>query len=224
MLDKKSNDFNYVQDGSTHLFRGLAFCGKCHAPVTYTKNHGKYFRGICSIYKKLGKNYCNNVNLREDELIQTVMDNLRSMIQEFVTQDDLKIKQTINNDNAKQITQIQSKLKENDNYLVNLYKDKVDGKITEEVFLTLSENISKDKIRLENNLKLLNDSKPPETNEKEVRQTMEQLLELQEDNINRNLLLKLIDKIEINNKNEVKIFYKFREPHKQGQPFSCGVK
>ena len=152
------------------------------------------------------------------------MDNLRSMIQEFVTQDDLKIKQTINNDNAKQITQIQSKLKENDNYLVNLYKDKVDGKITEEVFLTLSENISKDKIRLENNLKLLNDSKPPETNEKEVRQTMEQLLELQEDNINRNLLLKLIDKIEINNKNEVKIFYKFREPHKQGQPFSCGVK
>ena len=103
-------------------------------------------------------------------------------------------------------------LKENNNYLVNLYKDKVDGKITEEVFLTLSENISKDKIRLENNLKLLNDSKPPETNEKEIRQTMEQLLELQEDNIDRNLLLKLIDKIEINNKNEIKIFYKFKNP------------
>ncbi len=210
MLDKKSNEYNFTQNGITHLFRGLAFCGKCHAPVTYTKNHGKYFRGICSTYKKLGKDYCNNVNIREDYLIDTVLNDLKKTINAYIKQDDLKISKNINNDNSKQIFSINSKIKNNENYLLNLYKDKVDGKITDDMFKTLSERISKENISLEDNLKILTSTKTSETDDKEIKKLIKQALAF--DKIDRNLLLKLIDKIEIDDKNNIKIFYNFKNP------------
>lgn len=194
------------------MFRGLAFCGKCHAPITYTKNHGKHFIGICSTYKKLGKSYCNNVNLKENYLIETVFNNLRTTIKEFVKQDSLKVNKPINSDYSKQIAAITSKLKENENYLVNLYKDKVNGNITDELFKTLSDEISKEKSMLEDNFKILKESNSNPTDEKEIRKIIKELLELNPSNIDRNLLLKLINKIEIDNKNQIKIFYNFKNP------------
>lgn len=194
------------------MFRGLAFCGKCHTPITYTKNHGKHFNGICSTYKKLGKLYCNNVNLKEDYLIETVLHNLRNIITEYVKQDSLKVTKTINSSYSKQIAAINSKLKENENYLVNLYKDKVNGNITDEIFRTLSNEILKEKSMLEDNFKILKEFNSQPTNENEIRKIIKEQLKLNPNTIDRNLLLKLINKIEIDNKNQIKIFYNFKNP------------
>ena len=214
MLDKKSNEYNYVGSGTPHLLRGLVFCSKCGSPITYTKNHGKHFRGICSTYKKYGKSYCNNVNIREDYLIRTVLNDLRNNIELFVEIESLKVPHLVVEDNTKQINSINSKIKENENYLLNLYKDKVNCIISEEIFSTLFLEYSKEKERLVKNLDTLTKNKKPKTDSIEIKELVNQLLKLPENNINKNLLLKLIDKIEIDNKNQIKIFYNFSTPRK----------
>lgn len=214
MLDKKSNEYNYVGSGTPHLLRGLVFCSKCGSRITYTKNHGKHFRGICSTYKKYGKSYCNNVNIREDYLIHTVLNDLRNNIESYAEVESLRIPPLFLEDNTKQINAINSKIKENENYLVNLYKDKVNGLISEEIFSTLFQEYSKEKESLIKVLNTLTKNKKQKTDNKEIKKLVNQLLKLPENNINKNLLLKLIDKIEIDNKNQIKIFYNFKNPHK----------
>ena len=98
--------------------------------------------------------------------------------------------------------------------LQNLYKDKVNCIISEEIFSTLFLEYSKEKERLVKNLDTLTKNKKPKTDSIEIKELVNQLLKLPENNINKNLLLKLIDKIEIDNKNQIKIFYNFSTPRK----------
>lgn len=90
MLDKKTNEWNY-NDKKKHLLTGLAYC-KCGSRITYNKNHGKYFRCICSSYKKYGKSFCTNVHLREDELIVKVIDSLKDNINKYFNIKDIQFK------------------------------------------------------------------------------------------------------------------------------------
>jgi len=212
MLDKKSNEYNYANKGSPHLLRGLVFCSCCGAPITYTKNHGKHFIGICSTYKKHGKSYCNNVNIREDYLIQTIFNALRNIIRLYVKKETLETANMIVKDNSKQIASLSSKINENEKYLMSLYKDKVNGLITEEMFMSLSLEYSNEKLRLTRILNTLLESENEKVHEEEIKELINKLLELPKDNINRNLIIKLINKIEINNKNQIKIFYNFKNP------------
>ena len=90
MLDKKTNEWNY-SNRKRHLLTGLVYC-KCGGKITYNKNHGKYFRCICSNYKKYGKNICKGVHIREDELIETVRKSLKKNIQQYLNFENLQFK------------------------------------------------------------------------------------------------------------------------------------
>lgn len=92
MLDKKTNEWNYTARGK-HLLSGLVFC-ECGARISYNKNHGKYFRCICSSYKQYGKKFCSNVHLREDELINRVTFSLHKNIKRYLNIKELKNNRT----------------------------------------------------------------------------------------------------------------------------------
>jgi len=94
MLDKKTNEWNYSKN-KKHLLTGLVFC-KCGSRITYNKNHGKYFRCVCSSYKKYGKRFCPSVHLREDKLIEMVTDSLKSNINKYLNMKDLNLNQIKN--------------------------------------------------------------------------------------------------------------------------------
>ena len=138
---------------------------------------------------------------------------LKETIKKYVNQNDLNIPHFPQKDNSKQIIFIYRKLKESEKYLISIYKDKVDEKISDDLFQTISSNIAKEKKQLENKLATLNapsNSKP--NDEKEIRKFIHQALTLENKKNYRNLLLKLINKIEIDNKNELKIYYNFKNP------------
>lgn len=82
MLEKKTNEWNY-SNRKRHLLTGLVYC-KCGGKITYNKNHGKYFRCICSNYKKYGKDFCEGVHVREDELIEMVRNSLKNNIHRYL--------------------------------------------------------------------------------------------------------------------------------------------
>lgn len=90
MLNKQANEWTY-NNKQKHLLTGLAFC-KCGSRITYNKNHGKYFRCICSGYKRYGSKFCSNVHLREEELIKKVIDSLKDNITKYFNIKDVEFK------------------------------------------------------------------------------------------------------------------------------------
>lgn len=198
-----------IHGRNNHLLRGLVYCKKCNAKITYNKNHGKYFRCVCSTYKKQGSKFCTNIHLREDVLIEIVISNLKKEINRLLKYEDLEFI-TESKANNKKIEFLEAKVKEKDNLIKALYEDKVNKVITEDLFIKLYKQYEEDKKALK--LQIKNDiANNANTVKKEVLiQNMKKLIQFKGDNIDRSLLLKLIDRIEVEDKN-IEIFYKFKE-------------
>ena len=213
MLDKQSNEWSYNKNCTMHLLRGLVYCS-CGGKVTYNKNHGKHFRCVCSSYKKLGSKFCNNIQyLREDELIAMVLENLKKNVKMYLNSEKLNfnVKKNMNvKDNKlaiqKQIDLIDEKIK-------NIYQDKINGIITTGLFVQMSKEFEEKKkelkIRLSEVEKFTNKKKNDVT-EKDIMEYVKKVLEFDNTSeIDRNLLIKLIDKIVIENKKIKSIQYNF---------------
>jgi len=212
ILNKQSNEWNFSKNGTVHLLRGLVYCGNCGSAVIYSRNHGKHFRGMCSSYKKFGKAYCSSVNLREDYLIDTVINHLKYTVKNYVKNENLTVPNKTQNDNSKLIASINAKIQSNNNYIKNLYKDKVSGVVSEEMFLMLVADYEAEKKKLEERLKMITEDTSNQLKDKEIQSLIHQVLDFEKDKIDRNLLLKLISRIEINNRNQITIYYNFKNP------------
>lgn len=216
MLDKQANEWNY-SNNKPHLLKGLVFCS-CGARITYNKNHGKYFRCICSIYKKGGSKFCNNIQyLREDELIKEVLKALQNNISKYLDTKKLnckgkKIKKIVDNS-----TELNMHIELLDRKLKSLYEDKLNGIISTEMFMQISKDYEKQKEELKQKIDNEKNAKLEAGKIKSIYKDAEKYINevLKFDDItkvDRNLLIKLIDKIIIENKKISSITYNFSIP------------
>ena len=216
MLDKQSNEWTYSSSNSPHLLRGLVYCS-CGGKVTYNKNHGKYFRCVCSSYKKAGAKFCNNVQyLREDELISIVLENLRKNVKKYLDFKKLnyKIKKPKIKDNRidieRQISLLEQKQK-------SMYEDKLNNIISTELFVQMSKELEEKKKGLNvilNDIQKKYDEENIKVKDDKIEEYIKKVLEFKTDNeINRDILVKLIDKIVIENKKVKSITYNFSIPN-----------
>lgn len=191
-----------------HLLRGLVYCKKCKAKITYNKNHGKYFRCVCSTYKKQGNKFCTNIHLREDVLIERVISNLKDEINRLLKYEELEYITDSKTDNKK-IEFLEVKVKEKDNLIKALYEDKVKKVIAEDLFVKLYKQYEEEKNAIQEQIK--NEMRDnTNTIKKEVLiENIKELTQFKDGNIDRSLLLKLIDRVEIEDKN-IEIYYKFK--------------
>ena len=216
MLDKKSNEWSYNKFGTKHLLRGLVYCS-CGGKITYSRNHCKHFRCICSSYKKAGSKFCNNIQyLREDTLISMVLDNLRKNVKEYLDAKKLNcnIQQPKRKNNLdkieRQINSIEDKRKV-------IYEDKLNNIISTEMYIQMSKELDEKKKGLTT---LLTDMKEKQKEESikicdgKIEEYIKKVLEFNEnEEIDREILLKLIDKIVIENKKIKTIKYNFSIPN-----------
>ena len=220
MLDKQANEWNYT-NRAPHLLKGLVFCSECGCRVTYNKNHGKYFRLVCSRYKKQGKKFCSNINMREDFLIDNVIDSLNKNIKLYLKEDNIIVNKTQKKDDKKnneKNTYI-CRISEIEKYMKNLYQDKVDGLIDNETFSNLLENYRNEKKNYEEKLSKIKFQIKSDINNEFIKEDIKKLKKdvlsfLNFDNkekIDRNILIKLIDKIEVGKNKKIRIFYKFKK-------------
>jgi len=212
LLDKQTNEWSYLNK-PPHLLKGLAYCS-CGARITYNKNHGKYFRCVCSSYKKDGKKFCNNIQyLREDELIKMVLESLRKNIKNYLDYKNLnynekpKIKKSDNSETInKRITEIDKKLR-------TLYEDKLNNIISTEMYMEISKDYEKQKETLKqqiNNCKKEKEEKSQKVSNNDIEEYVKEVLKFKDINkIDRNILVKLIDKIVIENRKISNITYNF---------------
>ena len=227
MADKNRN--NYGKE-LPYLFRGFCYCKECGHRMgidrsKYTKADGEQVEKaycICSLYKKYSKRgLCTNHKINYFELEEAILKDVKKQCKQFVKtsnleellkQNDktLKIKEEMEN----RLNKITKQIDLQDTYIDKVYKDKVKGIIDEEMFLRQYNLLTQEKTKLKNdkhelelNLYQLENKINSKENEQYIN-VINEFLKLKKPS--RELLSALIDKITIDNDQNIEITYNFK--------------
>ena len=202
-----------------HLLDGLLYCGNCGHRIGITsrrKRDNKCYT-ICNYYRTYMKQrLCTTHSNNYEKLEQVVINSLTSLCLNYINKD--KIKNSVlnnfkldNDDDKKEVEVIFNDIKQIKNNLDVVYIDKISDRITEEQFKRVKE-------KLENELNIkqkrydelssnINKDTNIEVKSKIIIEYIDNFLSMKE--IDRELLVNLIDKIEIFENKEINIKVSF---------------
>lgn len=239
IIDEES--FNAVQNilkknksfkGTKHdyLFKGLLFCNECGARlnVTYSnyalKRYGEYrYTTICYSYSRLYSDICTRHSNSIPELEEVLIKHIKEVCSRYINenlqdelismakkQKQLELKQI---SNEKKLETLEQKISDIGLYIKNLYMDKVKGVVSENDYISLVADFTKDRDNLikekEELIKIINNQKPQIDETAKIEKLAKEFLSLEEPT--KQLLNELIEKITISENKEINIYFKFNE-------------
>lgn len=239
IIDEES--FNAVQNilkknksfkGTKHdyLFKGLLFCSECGARlnVTYSnyalKRYGEYrYTTICYSYSRLYSDICTRHSNSIPELEEVLIKHIKEVCSRYINenlQDELismakkqkqfELKQITN---EKKLETLEQKISDIGLYIKNLYMDKVKGVVSENDYVSLVADFTKDRDNLikekEELIKIINNQKPQIDETAKIEKLAKEFLSLEKPI--KQLLNELIEKITISENKEINIYFKFNE-------------
>lgn len=211
----------YKSNGKESLFTHIAKCGDCGKGMHFKKDRGSY---VCGLYSKHGKKYCTSHKIPDDVLFDKVKQQLTNLIYGNVSIDSLankmKNKSISNNqDYTTELKKINAKvntLQKQQGKLIELFSEEL---LTKEEW-TIQHNSIKEQILSLNSRKLelqtlINENKDTENNFRIFKKELNKLINLDLDNedVLKLIIRKLITKIEIFHNEEIKIYYNFNDPN-----------
>lgn len=218
ILDAKMHK-KHSKQCKDHLLSGLLYCPRCHNKYRYQKQTGLKddMVAVCSVYNRFGKEYCTRVAIKESVLDKAVKEDLKAMAQEKINKDKIVKLEDINN-LKKQKTKItktkfdyERRIIEIDRILKASYEDKINGILTTEEFVNMSNEYRKEKeslvLKIETLEKQVNSYE--DNKEDELTKIIKNITDF--DNIDKNTIISLVNKIEIIDSETIKVYYKFSE-------------
>lgn len=220
LLIKNKNDTKNKND---HLLKGFLYCKECGHRIRINSTSDKKRRYcVCCYYTSHSKfGLCTPHTMNYDKLKVAVLDELRKICKEYidVTNFESKVNEEKRKNNQqdklkRELSKIELKINQVNNYIDKSYVDKIDSFITAEQYQRvtlkfkgeLEDLLSKKKV-LEKEIASIDDEDIKKETEMTVKQ-MKKFLSLK--NPSRELLVNLIDKIVISEDKTVEINYKFR--------------
>ena len=161
---------------------------------------------------------CDSKNIKEAILNEKVLNSLKDIFSKYANKEYILNNLDYESDNSikesllQEKANLEEKLSENNNIKFNLYKDKINNIISEKDYIEFSNKLSNDIFNLENRIKYIDDETEKISANHKNKENMLQLVDkfLNTENITRNDILQLIDKIEIGAHIEhLKIYFKF---------------
>lgn len=239
IIDEES--FNAVQNilkknksfkGTKHdyLFKGLLFCNECGARlnVTYSnyalKRYGEYrYTTICYSYSRLYSDICTRHSNSIPELEEVLIKHIKEVCSRYINenlqdelismakkQKQLELKQI---SNEKKLETLEQKISDIGLYIKNLYMDKVKGVVSENDYISLVADFTKDRDNLikekEELIKIINNQKPQIDETAKIEKLAKEFLSLERPT--KQLLNELIEKITISENKEINFYFKFNE-------------
>jgi len=234
-------DFNTIQNilkknksfkGTRHdyLFKGLLYCAECGARlnITYSnyalKKYGEYrYTTICYSYSRLYSDICTRHSNSIPELEEVLIKHIKEVCSRYINenlQDELismakkqkqfELKQITN---EKKLETISQKISDIGLYIKNLYMDKVKGVVSENDYVSLVADFTKDRDNLikekEELIKIINNQKPQIDETAKIEKLAKEFLSLEKPT--KQLLNELIEKITISENKKINIYFKFNE-------------
>ncbi|MED4039402.1 recombinase family protein [Niallia taxi] len=208
-------------NGKENLFAHIAVCAKCGSGMHYKKDRKSY---ICGRYGKFGKQHCSSHIVKADFLLTEVIKVLKDFtIGGVKTKKLLEIakKESYQNQNdqkneLKTIEKHIQKLNLRQSTLLDMYND---GDFTKDEWRTQNEIIRNEQQSLNNRRYeiqvLLNKEKDTDSNfhafEKQINNLLH--LNIKDEKILKQILHKLITKIEVFEDGSIKITFNFKKPN-----------
>lgn len=210
--------------GEVHLLSGLVKCMDCGSTMSKVTDcrQGRPRRSYlrCKLYADSGKaKLCTRHSIRLDKLEELISDRIRYYVQTYYKLDplDLQPKGDTRREALEQERRtLTAQLEKRSQALKTLYLDKVSGLLTDGQFADLNQSFLEEKTRLEQRLSKveadLSDREKPQQ-QADLMERAKDLLKLE--TVPRELVVALVDKIEIGERNpdtgeqQVRVTWKF---------------
>ena len=210
------------KQGELHLFTGFAFCEHCGAPYSHMNQHqkGKYYLicGTAKRHRKLG--LCETTMIREEVLQAHVLELLRGIAEQYIDPDKLlssthtEMLEKAVSEKKKELNRLHAKIEEAKRLAMNLYKDKINGAITEDMFKDFVAEINGEREKANNQILAVEEEirtlSEHTTNDEQTRQMLQDFLKFPK--IDRLTLAMLVRKIIINHDRTIEVQLTFQEP------------
>lgn len=192
-----------------HLLTGMLYCADCGAPLWYRYDQEGY---VCGTYAKHGKKKCTNHAIREALIIDIIKTDIKSFISFDLNKFNLDKKIADSQKRAtKSITKLENQInnlnQKNKKYLDML----IDGLLDE---VTYRRYIEMNKVEINSiqeelsSLIVQQEKKRPDI--ASIRSELVKIANLE--TLDRELLNMLIDRIEVKDTGELKVYYTFTSP------------
>lgn len=219
MLHRRSSA-NVLCKKSAKPLSGFVFCGDCGEYMTFhdTPRGTEYL--ICSKYKRYTSKYCSRHAIKVDDLQASVLEDIRVMIKSVINNEEIvsetKIQTGSRNQSKyeKELNLLSKKITEINNTIKSLYVDKVRGILSEQDFMEFNKSFSVEKdvlILRHNELQKLKERQSEQASELDTVQSIVDSISNASE-LTREILEKLVEKIEIFEDSSIKITYKFKNP------------
>ena len=230
--DIMKNRRRETKRGEVQMFAGLVKCSGCGSSlnVSYNSKKQKFTGFSCWVYKNYGKERCTSHAIGYQTLYNIVLEDIRRQA-ECVTDSKEKyvalLRNRMNNKTAEdmkrfnsQLRKIEKRLSQLDKILNKLYEDRALEKISEERYLSMSNNYENEYNELKDKQTILKEqitqTETVECNAKIFTDLIEKYINITE--LNARILNELIEKIVVhegvrddsgNRTQEVDIYYRF---------------
>lgn len=227
--DMYSKNKNRTEKSTEYLLRGFLVCKECGHTISigqakWTCNGEKKTKNICycNYYKKFSRyNVCSPHKLDYDMLETEILKDIRKKCKTYLKTSDFEAllknndKMTkIQIDLEKQLTKVKNDISQQTTFIDRLYKDKLKGLIDEEMFKRQYNNLTTETYNLKKKANELETKlftiKNRVSNKENIRYTdiIKEYLALKKPS--KKLLSSLIDKIVIDEEQNVNIVYKIK--------------
>lgn len=210
--------------GKKSLFARLAFCGNCGKGMNYKNDREGY---VCATYQKRGRKICASHFIRHDALKAMVSEDLRNLSANAVNQDSLLeaslLKAQLNSNQAvSELRGVQNRVQRLQQEQLELVRALTRNVIDDDTFqmsnaaLKGEQNALKERSRVLEGI--VSQQQENEIFVQKFREEIKRFVEFQIDDeeVLRDVLHRLIQCIEVKDGNEIVIHYRFENPLSPG--------
>jgi len=145
--------------GTIHMFRGILYCGKCNSIMFARVRENRPVGYICSNYAKYGKKACSSHHISERDLLGIMLSELEPIFEDesIRIKAEKKLEEILCKSGGKEneIARLKEKLQLKQRQQDTLYFDKLERKISEQMFLRLNAGIEKSIAQLSSEIERL---------------------------------------------------------------------
>lgn len=139
--------------GKLHTYRGLLYCGGCGGLMYARKRKQRPMGYICSNYSKLGKSSCTSHHISERDLSEVILNDLINFFNNKKVAEIVYKKNKEKNNQDCLISTIKKQIEYKKRQQEIVYQDRLDNKISEELFLKTNRQIEKKILILKKEIK-----------------------------------------------------------------------
>lgn len=205
------------------VFSGILVCGDCkHTMVRMYDRRGKHgFIGYCcKTYKTQGKQACTGHGVNYEQLKAAVLKSIKKEARQILTPNDIRELDTaeytgsLGADYRAQIRQVEKEMGQKSKYKKLTYQNYLDEVISRTEYSAyvkeLDEEISKLQGKLDHLQMRIKEQAELESENQIWTEQFKNYINIEE--LTREVVLELIEKIEVNGDGSINIFYRFQNP------------